>query len=97
MPGYNDIFQYTANRDDIDSDIEADQTVFTQSDYLEDKKNIADFVLWKAEKPGKPSWDSPWGKGRVGWHLECSAMAMKYLGEQIDIHGGGKDSEGSPS
>ncbi len=50
-----------------------------------------DFALWKKEKEGEPSWDSPWGKGRPGWHIECSAMAMKFLGEEIDIHGGGKD------
>jgi cysteinyl-tRNA synthetase len=55
------------------------------------KKNPADFALWKAAKPGEPSWDSPWGKGRPGWHIECSAMAMKYLGPTFDIHGGGMD------
>lgn len=55
------------------------------------KENPADFALWKAAKPGEPSWDSPWGKGRPGWHIECSAMSMKYLGETFDIHGGGKD------
>jgi cysteinyl-tRNA synthetase len=57
----------------------------------EGKENPMDFVLWKAAKPGEPSWDSPWGKGRPGWHIECSAMSVKYLGEQIDIHGGGQD------
>jgi cysteinyl-tRNA synthetase len=55
------------------------------------KRNAADFALWKAAKPGEPSWDSPWGKGRPGWHIECSAMSMKYLGETFDIHGGGMD------
>ncbi|OGO44617.1 MAG: hypothetical protein A2137_07430 [Chloroflexi bacterium RBG_16_58_8] len=50
-----------------------------------------DFVLWKAAKPGEPSWDSPWGQGRPGWHIECSAMSLRYLGETIDIHGGGQD------
>lgn len=55
------------------------------------KEHPMDFALWKAAKPGEPSWDSPWGQGRPGWHIECSAMAMKYLGEQIDIHGGGQD------
>ena len=55
------------------------------------KKNPADFALWKAGKPGEPSWDSPWGKGRPGWHIECSAMSMKYLGETFDMHGGGMD------
>ena len=55
------------------------------------KKHPADFALWKASKPGEPSWDSPWGPGRPGWHIECSAMSMKYLGETLDIHGGGLD------
>jgi cysteinyl-tRNA synthetase len=50
-----------------------------------------DFVLWKQAPPGEPSWDSPWGRGRPGWHIECSAMSMKYFGETFDIHGGGKD------
>ena len=55
------------------------------------KKNPLDFVLWKASKPGEPLWESPWGKGRPGWHIECSAMSTKYLGDSIDIHGGGSD------
>ncbi len=55
------------------------------------KKHPADFALWKAAKPGEPSWDSPWGPGRPGWHIECSAMNLHHLGEQIDIHGGGQD------
>src|SRR5512136_3106098 len=55
------------------------------------KEHPMDFVLWKAAKPGEPSWDSPWGQGRPGWHIECTAMSMRYLGEQIDIHGGGAD------
>ncbi|HEX76719.1 MAG TPA: cysteine--tRNA ligase [Dehalococcoidia bacterium] len=50
-----------------------------------------DFALWKAAKPGEPSWSSPWGEGRPGWHIECSAMALKYLGDSLDIHGGGQD------
>lgn len=60
-------------------------------DVDEHKKNPMDFVLWKRQKPGEPAWDSPWGKGRPGWHIECSVMAMKYLGETIDIHSGGQD------
>lgn len=55
------------------------------------KKNPADFALWKAAKPGEPAWDSPWGKGRPGWHIECTAMSIKYLGDTFDIHGGGMD------
>jgi cysteinyl-tRNA synthetase len=57
----------------------------------EAKEHPMDFALWKAAKPGEPSWDSPWGKGRPGWHIECSAMNLAELGEQIDIHGGGND------
>jgi len=57
----------------------------------EQKKHPMDFALWKKQKPGEPAWDSPWGPGRPGWHIECSAMAMKYLGETIDIHSGGQD------
>lgn len=55
------------------------------------KKDPMDFALWKAQKPGEPAWDSPWGKGRPGWHIECSAMSMRYLGDTIDIHSGGQD------
>lgn len=57
----------------------------------ERKRHPMDFALWKEAKPGEPFWESPWGKGRPGWHIECSAMSMKYLGETFDIHGGGKD------
>ena len=57
----------------------------------EDKKNPEDFVLWKPSNKDEPSWDSPWGKGRPGWHLECSAMSKKFLGNEFDIHGGGID------
>lgn len=57
----------------------------------ERKEEAVDFALWKAAKPGEPSWDSPWGQGRPGWHIECSVMANKYLGDTIDIHGGGND------
>jgi cysteinyl-tRNA synthetase len=57
----------------------------------EDKEHPMDFAVWKASKPGEPAWDSPWGKGRPGWHIECSAMNLSHLGEQIDIHGGGND------
>ncbi|MEC7641440.1 MAG: cysteine--tRNA ligase [Nitrospinota bacterium] len=57
----------------------------------ERKQNPLDFALWKKSKPGEPAWKSPWGEGRPGWHIECSAMGRKFLGEQFDIHGGGKD------
>ncbi|MCD6391700.1 MAG: cysteine--tRNA ligase [Dehalococcoidia bacterium] len=61
------------------------------STYEKKKEYPLDFALWKMSKPGEPFWDSPWGRGRPGWHIECSAMALKYLGESIDIHGGGQD------
>ena len=57
----------------------------------EKKEHPMDFVLWKGAKPGEPSWDSPWGPGRPGWHIECTSMAMTYLGASLDIHGGGQD------
>nr|WP_205760742.1 cysteine--tRNA ligase [Acidianus sulfidivorans] len=60
-------------------------------EFLKEKKHPFDFALWKAWKPGEPYWDSPWGKGRPGWHIECSTMATRYLGESFDIHGGGMD------
>lgn len=68
-----------------------DLQVGARIDVTEVKKNPEDFALWKAAKQGEDSWDSPWGKGRPGWHIECSAMSMKYLGDTIDIHGGGQD------
>ena len=60
-------------------------------DVNDKKKNPLDFALWKKSKEGEPSWESPWGKGRPGWHIECSAMSRRYLGETFDIHGGGED------
>ena len=70
------------NLDDLQPASDADETY---------KKDVRDFALWKAAKPGEPSWPTPWGLGRPGWHLECSAMAHAYLGETFDIHGGGLD------
>ncbi len=68
------------------------EEMISKDSYCErDKEYPLDFALWKASKPGEPFWESPWGKGRPGWHIECSAMALKYLGETIDIHGGGQD------
>ncbi|MBI2218006.1 MAG: cysteine--tRNA ligase [Candidatus Rokubacteria bacterium] len=60
-------------------------------DVDERKRDPRDFALWKSSKPGEPAWPSPWGSGRPGWHIECSAMAMRYLGESFDLHGGGED------
>jgi cysteinyl-tRNA synthetase len=60
-------------------------------DVDERKRDPRDFALWKSAKPGEPAWESPWGPGRPGWHIECSAMAMRYLGQSFDIHGGGED------
>ena len=60
-------------------------------DVQEEKTDPVDFVLWKAEKPGEPAWESPWGRGRPGWHIECSAMSTHCLGDDFDIHGGGQD------
>src|SRR6478752_7166430 len=57
----------------------------------EQKRSPVDFALWKAAKPGEPDWDSPWGRGRPGWHIECSAMSLEILGESFDLHGGGDD------
>ncbi|OPZ92339.1 MAG: Cysteine--tRNA ligase [Firmicutes bacterium ADurb.Bin419] len=68
-----------------------DLEIGSRIDVDERKQDPMDFAIWKAQKPGEPAWDSPWGKGRPGWHIECSAMANKYLGETIDIHSGGQD------
>ena len=76
------------------SDYESMLTIANErGNYPDDphKKDPLDFVLWQAQAPGEPSWPSPWGPGRPGWHIECSAMSMRYLGPQIDIHGGGAD------
>jgi len=68
-----------------------DKQQWTQEEFAKEKKNPYDFALWKARKPGEPYWDSPWGPGRPGWHIECSVMSTRYLGRQIDIHAGGSD------
>jgi len=62
-----------------------------EEEFLSEKRNPYDFALWKASKPGEPWWNSPWGRGRPGWHTECAVMSSKYLGHQFDIHGGGQD------
>ncbi|MEX1195619.1 MAG: cysteine--tRNA ligase, partial [Dehalococcoidia bacterium] len=72
-------------------DIDAISRDYARVESSEEKRDPADFALWKGAKPGEPSWESPWGPGRPGWHIECSAMSYRYLGPQLDIHGGGQD------
>jgi cysteinyl-tRNA synthetase len=81
FPGYGRLSKRSLDEMQAGARVEVDER----------KKNPLDFALWKAAKPGEPSWDSPWGKGRPGWHIECSAMSRRYLGDTLDIHGGGKD------
>jgi cysteinyl-tRNA synthetase len=81
FPGYGKLSK--KNIDELESG--------ARVDIDERKKDPLDFALWKKAKEGEPSWDSPWGKGRPGWHIECSVMSRKYLGDTIDIHGGGQD------
>ncbi|MHA1490152.1 MAG: cysteine--tRNA ligase [Promethearchaeota archaeon] len=88
FPKYEEILQnIKMNEDDIEAEILEDQ----DTNYGKDKQNRRDFALWKKMKEGEPYWESPWGRGRPGWHIECSAMAIKFLGDTIDIHGGGQD------
>ncbi|MFX0043526.1 MAG: cysteine--tRNA ligase [Candidatus Hodarchaeota archaeon] len=89
FPRYKTIFQNIRLEDleDEEEDYLEDQDTI----YGEDKLDPKDFALWKKMKEGEPYWESPWGKGRPGWHIECSAMAINFLGETIDIHGGGQD------
>ena len=74
-------------------DLEVGASEHVSADEVNKKEDPMDFALWKAAKPGEINWDSPWGKGRPGWHIECSVMSTKYLGKTIDIHGGGQDLE----
>ncbi|MDD7693076.1 MAG: cysteine--tRNA ligase [Lactobacillaceae bacterium] len=74
-------------------DLEVGASEHVSADEVDKKEDPMDFALWKAAKPGEISWDSPWGKGRPGWHIECSVMSTKYLGKTIDIHAGGQDLE----
>ncbi|MEE8536483.1 MAG: class I tRNA ligase family protein, partial [Acidobacteriota bacterium] len=82
FPGYGKLSGAQPTEDSAVSRIDSDEY---------EKENARDFVLWKLRKPGEPFWDSPFGQGRPGWHLECSAMSMKHLGEQFDIHTGAVD------
>lgn len=81
FPGYGKLSGQ--NIDDLENGARVDPT--------EQKRDPLDFALWKGEKPGEPAWDAPWGRGRPGWHIECSAMSMAILGESFDIHAGGQD------
>ncbi len=85
-----DVHQFSAYGKLSGKDLESLQSG-ARVEIHEAKKNPLDFALWKKMKPGEPFWDSPWGPGRPGWHIECSVMAMKLLGERLDIHGGGRD------
>jgi cysteinyl-tRNA synthetase len=88
FPKYHQIMQ---NISDDDIGEEDDYSTDQDTAYGQDKYDPRDFALWKKMKEGEPYWESPWGKGRPGWHIECSAMALNFLGETIDIHGGGQD------
>ena len=93
-PSGNDVYFRTANFPDYGklSRQPMDELIAgARVDVTEVKENPVDFALWKGAKPGEPFWESPWGQGRPGWHIECSAMIRKYLGETIDIHSGGQD------
>lgn len=84
---YKTILQ-NISQEDLEEEEEEEEIDYS---IIGEKKNPKDFALWKKSKEDEPFWESPWGKGRPGWHIECSAMAIKYLGETIDIHGGGQD------
>ena len=88
FPKYKTILQ-NISEDDLETE-EDEEEEYNQI-YLDEKKNPKDFALWKKSKEDEPFWESPWGRGRPGWHIECTAMAINYLGETIDIHGGGQD------
>ncbi|MBI3088073.1 MAG: cysteine--tRNA ligase, partial [Candidatus Omnitrophica bacterium] len=89
FPGYGKLSNRTL--DELRSSERGEHPAHADAGGGAGKQDPLDFALWKAAKPGEPSWDSPWGKGRPGWHIECSAMSMKYLGDTFDIHGGGVD------
>ena len=81
FPGYGKLSRKKIDELEAGARVEVDER----------KKSPLDFALWKSSKPGEPAWESPWGPGRPGWHIECSAMSTKYLGQPFDIHGGGRD------
>ncbi len=89
FPKYNSILQRV--KDHKKKSEEEDYIADQDTAFGEDKLDVRDFALWKKMKEGEPYWDSPWGKGRPGWHIECSVMILNFLGETIDVHGGGQD------
>ncbi len=89
FPGYSSIL--LKSKDEGKESEEEDYTMDQDTAFGEDKLDSRDFALWKRMKEGEPFWESPWGEGRPGWHIECSAMILNFLGETIDIHGGGQD------
>lgn len=89
FPKYNSILQRVT--DQKEKGEEEDYTTDQDTAFGEDKLDVRDFALWKKMKEGEPFWESPWGKGRPGWHIECSVMILNFLGETIDVHGGGQD------
>ncbi|MFX1287971.1 MAG: cysteine--tRNA ligase, partial [Promethearchaeota archaeon] len=89
FPKYDSVLQRV--KDQKDKGEEEDYTADQDTAFGEDKLDVRDFALWKKMKEGEPYWESPWGKGRPGWHIECSVMILNFLGETIDIHGGGQD------
>jgi len=90
LEGYETIFPKKFKKKSFQNEAD-DQDSIVSSDFEDEKKGEKDFALWKASKSGEPKWKSPWGEGRPGWHIECSSMIRKYMGDLIDIHGGGKD------
>jgi len=91
---WSDVYYRVGSKDDYGKLSHRSQDTLlagARVDPAEHKENQADFALWKGAKAGEPNWDSPWGNGRPGWHIECSAMSLRYLGPTIDIHGGGED------
>ncbi|MFX0187981.1 MAG: cysteine--tRNA ligase [Candidatus Hodarchaeota archaeon] len=89
FPKYKTVLQNISEQElESEEDEELEEEDIT---YADDKRALKDFALWKKSKEGEPFWESPWGKGRPGWHIECSAMAINFLGETIDVHGGGQD------
>jgi len=90
LEGYETIFPRKFKKQTYDES-DHDQDTFVSNNFEDEKKGEKDFALWKKSKPGEPKWNSPWGEGRPGWHIECSSMIRKYMGNLIDIHGGGKD------